>query len=369
MNASAQRPSLGNILVVDDTPANLQLLATVLNERGYKVRPAPSGKLALQAALREPPDLVLLDINMPEMDGFEVCRRLKADLRLAAIPVIFISATRETSDKVQAFAVGGVDYVTKPFQFEEVQARVATHLELRRVQTELLRNNQRLEGLVASQVKEISDAQVATIVALAKLAESRDEDTGSHVVRTQEYSRALAVRLAEKGEFHGAIDARYIENLFYASALHDIGKVGIPDSILLKQGSLTCEEFDVMKTHTLLGAKTLAAVLERYPSHGFGRMGMDLARSHHERWNGTGYPDGLAGEAIPLVARIFTIADQYDALRNKRPYKPAFDEAKSREIILRGDGRTVPAHFDARVLSAFEEIAPEFDAIFKAHSD
>ncbi len=353
-----------DILIVDDTPANLQLLAGLLKKHGHKVRPVPSGKLALQAARLAPPDLILLDINMPVMDGYAVCTELKADPRLAEIPVIFISANTEVLDKVKAFSMGGVDYVTKPFQFEEVEARVETHLKIRRLQVEIGALNLSLKDRVQAQVKEISDSQIATIVAFAKLAESRDEDTGNHILRVQRYCRALATRLAEDGVFGTLINDTFIENIYQASALHDIGKVGIPDRILLKPGALTAEELDIMKTHTTLGAKTLAAVLASYPNNGFVRMGMEVAQSHHERWDGSGYPGGLSGESIPLTARIMTLADQYDALRNKRPYKPAFDAAKTYAILVGGDGRSNPNHFDARVLAAFKNMATEFEAIF-----
>lgn len=365
MKTPTGRQDLPSILVVDDTPENLQLLTEMLKERGHRVRPVPDGKLALQAARNNPPEIILLDINMPEMNGYEICAEMKADPQLAKIPVIFISANIDTIDKVKAFAVGGVDYVTKPFQFDEVEARVETHLKIRRLQVELDRHNWQLQEMVKAQVKEISDSQTATILALAKLSEYRDEDTGNHIVRVQKYCRALAIRLAEKGIFDNQIDESFIDNIYHASAMHDIGKVGIPDHILLKPGKLTDEEFEIMKTHSILGAETLKTVLASYPNNGFIKMGMEVARSHHERWNGSGYPDGLAGEMIPLSARIIAIADQYDALRNKRPYKPAFDEAKTYIIITEGDGRSIPIHLDPRILSVFKIIASEFDAIYE----
>jgi len=353
-----------DIIVVDDTLANLQLLTLMLKERGHKVRPVASGRLALQAARHKPPDLILLDINMPDMDGFTVCAELKSDPLLADIPVIFISANAETMDKVNAFAIGGIDYITKPFQFDEVEARVETHLKIRRLQLEIEALNSSLQLRVREQVKEISDSQIATILALAKLAEFRDDDTGNHIFRVQRYSGALARQLADEGVFGALIDDSFVETIFHASALHDIGKVGIHDNILLKPGQFTPEEFEVMKSHTTLGADTLAAVVENYPNNALVQMGVQVARSHHERWDGSGYPEGLAGEAIPLAARIVIVADQYDALRTRRPYKPAFDAAKTYAILTEGDGRSSPDHLDPRVLTAFKHIVPDFEAIY-----
>jgi putative two-component system response regulator len=360
--------NIPNILIVDDTPANLQILSDMLRERGYKVRPVSSGKLALQAAIASPPDLILLDITMPELDGYEVCERLKAQDSLKNIPVIFISALHETMDKVRAFSVGGVDYLTKPFQIEEVEARIATHLKLRTCQVDLERHNHHLQLLVMEQVKEISEAQLATILALAKLAECRDEETGNHILRVQRYCRALAKKLAENGVFGTVIDDQFIENIFHASPMHDIGKVAVPDSILLKPGKLTEEEFEIMKKHSSIGANALAAVLEKYPNV-FVQMGMELAGSHHERWDGSGYPHGVAGDKIPLSGRITMLADQYDALRNARPYKPPFDAAKTYAIITEGDERTKPCHFDPRILEAFTSIRSIFEKIHDEFRD
>ena len=307
MNGSEITPGVGTpktILIVDDTPENLRVLLELLKQQGYKVRAVPNGRLALQAASSEPPDLILLDIMMPEMDGYEVCRRLKQDDKLREIPVLFLSALGETLDKVRAFDVGAVDYVTKPFQFEEVRARVETHLRLRRLQVQLEAHNRQLQERVEEQVREISDSQMATIVALARLAESRDKGTGKHIERVQIYCQLLATQLRDHPSRGERVNEAFIENIFRASPLHDIGKVAIRDSILLKPGPLTPAEFDEMKSHTTLGAQTLEEVQKAYPKNGFVRLGIQIARSHHERWDGTGYPHGLAGTAIPLSARI-----------------------------------------------------------------
>lgn len=337
------------IMVVDDMPANLRLLQDMLHDTGYRVVAFPSGPLALQAMTRYLPDLILLDITMPEMSGYEVCERLKAEERTREIPVIFLSALSEVGDKVKAFMVGGVDYITKPFQFEEVHARVTTHLTLHQLRQALRRQNEELETLVQEQVQEISASQMAMIFALAKLAESRDDDTGTHLNRVQEFCRLLAEYLQEHTPLGASIDATFINDVYHASPLHDIGKVGIADAILLKPGPLSAAEFDVMKTHTLIGSRTLEADRDHYPRNTFIHMGISIARSHHERWNGTGYPDGLHGEEIPLAARIMSVADVYDALRSRRCYKDAFTHAESRRILLEGRG----TQFDPDVLDAF----------------
>ena len=344
------------IMAIDDTPANLKLLEEMLQGRGYRVMQFPRGAMALKAAAKHPPDLILLDILMPEMDGFEVCRRLKADESLKEIPVLFISALDDTESKLQAFSEGGVDYVAKPFQEAEVLARVMTHLELRRVRRELEIHSLHLEDLVREKVQEISDSQLATLVAVSKLAEYRDDETGRHIERTRTFCRMLAQHLRKNRRYAESITDAFIENIYHAAPLHDIGKVGIADHILLKPGKLTTEEFEIIKTHTTIGANTLQAVRTRYPKNAFVNMGIALTRSHHEKWDGSGYPDGLVGEDIPLSARIMALADVYDALRSKRPYKKAFSREKARAILEEGVGR----HFDPVVVEAFLALETEF---------
>lgn len=361
--------SVPTILAVDDKNENLELLSELLGSQGYRTRCASSAKHALQFAISEPPDLFLLDVQMPEMDGYALCEKIKAIHSLSGIPVIFISALHETIDKVKAFTVGGVDYITKPFHFEEVKARVETHIKLRRLHLQLKRHNEQLQDLVQEQVKAILDAHTATIFALAKLAESRDDDTGNHIRRVQEYCRVLTNELAAHPTVAGRMDELYVENMYQTAPLHDIGKVGIPDAILLKPDRLTPEEMAVMKTHTLVGARTLDEVLSTYPENLFVRMGAKIARAHHERWDGSGYPDGLRGDSIPFCARILSIADQYDALRNARPYKRPFDHKTTCDIILEGDGRTMPQHFDPSVLLAFSNSREQFDVLFRHFQD
>jgi len=355
----------GNILIVDDGPENLRILSELLRSEGYLTRPVSDGAMALEAAAAEPPDLILLDIMMPDMDGFEVCRRLKRDARLRDVPVVFLSAIDDVADKVKAFTVGAVDYVSKPFQFPEVRMRVETHLRLRRLQIELEAKNRRLLDLVSEQVREISDSQMATIFALAKLAESRDGETGRHIERVQLYCKLLAATLAEQPSYVGRIEESFIENIFLASPLHDIGKVAIRDHILLKRGELTPDEFEEMKMHTTFGAQTLEAVRTRYPRNEFLRLGIEIARCHHERWDGQGYPAGLAGPDIPLSARIMAVADSYDAARSRRCYKPALSHAECREALSARGG----TYLDPEVLMAFEDVQGLFEDVANALVD
>jgi len=350
---------VADILLVDDVSANLKILEDMLRADGHRTRSARTGEAALRAAESQPPDLVLLDVMMPEMDGYEVCRRLKANPDLASVPVIFLSALGEIEDKIEAFASGGVDYVTKPFQLDEVRARVTTHLRLHQLQVEVEEYSRGLESLVTEQVKEIADSQMATIFAMARLAESRDGEIGSHLERVRTFCMLLATHLAAR-DTHTGIDRVYIRHLVHASPLHDIGKVAVSDSILLKPGKLTAEEFEIMKTHTIAGAETLEAVQGQYPGNSFISMGAEIARSHHEKWDGTGYPDGLSESDIPLCARIMAVVDVYDALRSKRVYKSPIAHEESCSIIFEGRG----SHFDPSVVDVFSELEDEFRRIF-----
>lgn len=334
-----------SIMIIDDTVENLSVLSAVLREKGHEVRPVPSGKLALKAAANKPPDLILLDISMPDMDGYEVCRRLKQNPELKDIPVIFISALSETLDKVRAFNLGGVDYITKPFHYEEVNSRIETHLELRRLTVNL-------EHIVERQVEEITEAQMSTIFAMAKLTESRDDATGKHLDRVRTYCYLMANELGEMSEYALFINKRWSQIISQASVLHDIGKVGIPDRILLKKGKLTDEEMTLMKQHTIIGAKTLRDVQQIYPENIFISTGLEIAKWHHERWDGKGYPNGLKGEEIPLPARIMSIADVYDALKSERCYKEAFPHEKCCDLIIEGEG----TQFDPVLIKVFKKV-------------
>jgi len=348
-----------SVLVVDDAPENLRILDEVLKSGGFIPRPVTSGEFAMEAAICDPPDLVLLDVNMPGMTGWEVCRRFKTNERLRDIPVIFISGLQGAEEKLEAFNAGGVDYVSKPFQEQEVLARVKTHLHLRELQKELILHNAQLEQRIADQVKAVTASQWSTIFALAKLAEIRDDDTGKHILRVQTFSMLLANQMREMGLAGKLLTNDYIENLYQTAALHDIGKVGIPDVILLKPGKLTAEEFAVMKTHSGIGAETLAEVLKQHPGNPFIRMGVEVARSHHEKWDGSGYPDGFRGTQIPLAARIVALADFYDAVTSKRCYHNAMSHGDAVLLIRKRIG----THFDPDVGSAFLAIGDQFRRI------
>jgi putative two-component system response regulator len=348
-----------SVLVVDDDPQSLRLMSAMLERGGLDPRPVTSGRLAIEAAVADPPDLVLLDARMPGMSGVEVCRWLKQDERLRSIPVIFLSGNAGTDDKVEAFRVGAVDYVTKPFQDQEVLSRIKTHMRLRRLQVELASHNVQLEEFIAEQVRAVTASQLATIFALAKLAEARDDDTGQHIERVQTFSKVLAEKMREMRLHAAHLTTAFIEHLYQTASLHDIGKVGTPDAVLLKPGKLTAEEFYEMKKHCALGASTLATVLERHPENQFIRMGVDVARSHHEKWDGGGYPDGLKGEAIPLSARIVALADVYDALTSNRCYRPAIGHEEVCRMVQAGRG----THFDPDVVTAFGTLEGQFRRI------
>ncbi len=365
MNQIQKITQPATILIVDDTHANLSVLSEMLTRRGYIPRPVPSGRHALQAIEIEPPDLILMDITMPEMNGYEVCQAIKDNDRWKEIPVIFISSLTETFDKVKAFAMGGIDYISKPFQIDEVYARIETHLKVCNLQKELEVTVHNLEKRVEDQVKEISDSQIATIFALAKLAESRDDDTGKHLDRVRTFCKLLAMNLkgCRDNNFH--ISKWFVDTVYLASPLHDIGKVGIPDSILLKPGRLTSVEFEIMKRHTVIAAQTLEEVRQQYPNNGLIHMGIEIARSHHEHWDGSGYPDGLAGEAIPFSARIMAVADMYDALRSKRCYKPAFDQETACQMIVANRG----INLDPVVVDSFLNIRDEFSLLYDQMMD
>ena len=338
-------------MVVDDNPEMLAFLEEVLAQGGGEVRTFTSGAAALELAEASAPDLILLDVKMPDMDGFQVCERLKQHPRLKEIPVIFMSSIDATDVKLRAFQAGCVDYIAKPFHFEEIRARVGVHLNLRSLQQML-----EFQRLMERKVRELSEAQQATIFAIAKLAEQRDEDTGAHLERVQEYCRLLAEQLGKDSPYAAQITPEFVECIHHASPLHDIGKVAIPDSILLKPYKLNPAEFEVMKSHTVIGGENMQLVYNRYSGNAFIGMGIEIALYHHERWDGTGYPDGLAGRNIPLSARIMSLADFYDALRSDRCYRKGLSHDEVRVMIQEGSG----THFDPVLVQAFLSLEDEF---------
>lgn len=345
---------MAKILIVDDNETNLKILSLILKKDGYDVVTLKNPESFFEI-LTVDTELVLLDINMPVKSGFDLCLELKENDKFKNIPIIFISALSDSEDIVKGFSYGAVDYITKPFKAEEVRARVSTHINLFSLQRKLEDYNQQLEQTVQEHVKKISDIQMETIFSLAKLAQSRDDDTGTHLERVQNNCYIIAKKLQENPRYKDLIDDTFISNLVNASTLHDIGKVGIPDAILLKPGPLTNEEFEEMKKHTIIGAETLEEVDSKFGGNSFVEMGIKIARSHHERWDGLGYPDGLKGDEIPLEARILSVADVYDALGTKRSYKDAFPQEKCISIIVEKRG----TQFDPYVVDAFLEVADE----------
>jgi len=342
------------IIAVDDDPGVLDVLMQMLVYHGDDVLIFTSGAAALEAAKSKLPDLILLDIAMPDMNGLELCRHLKQDPELADIPVIFLSGLDATEDKVRGFQAGAVDYIAKPFQLEEVQARVSTHLKL-----SSLRHKLEYQKLVEMKAREVSEAQQATIFTLAKLAELRDDDTGGHLERVRDYCALLAQQLGDGSPYADHISAEFIDCIQHASPLHDIGKVAIPDRILLKPDRLTTEEFEVMKTHAVIGAENMQTVFNRYADNPFIGMGIEIALYHHERWDGSGYPDGLVGRNIPLSARIMAVADCYDAIRSNRCYRKGLDHETVKKIMLAESG----SHFDPEIIKAFIALEDRFNHI------
>ena len=354
------------ILVVDDTADNLDLMAGLLQDR-YRVKVAINGEKALQIARSgSPPDLILLDIMMPGLSGYQVCEQLKQDPATRDIPIIFLTAMAATEDETRGLELGAVDFITKPVNPPIVLARVATQLQLK-VAADVLRDQKSwLEAEVQRRTHDLIAIQDVTIQMMAGLAETRDSETGNHIRRTQHYVKALAQQLRSHPRYGSQLDDRTIDLLFRSAPLHDIGKVGIPDRILLKPGRFTPEEFAIMQTHTTLGRDAIATAERQLGVEvDFLRLAKEIAYSHQEKWDGSGYPQGLAGEAIPLSARLMALADVYDALISRRIYKEAMSQADAVAIIEEGRGR----HFDPDVVEAFRAVAGEFRAIAERFGD
>ncbi|MBN9368595.1 MAG: two-component system response regulator [Comamonadaceae bacterium] len=357
---------IATVLVVDDTPDNLSLMGGLLRDH-YHVKVANQGEKALKIAQGgHPPDLVLLDIMMPGMDGYEVCRRLKANLHTRDIPVIFLTARADMEDERLGLELGAVDYITKPISPPILLARVATHLALKASADFLRDKSAYLEREVALRTLEVQAIQDVTIMAMTSLAETRDNETGNHIRRTQLYVKALAEHLRDHPRFAHVLTDRMIDLLYKSAPLHDIGKIGIPDAILLKPGKLTVQEFEVMKTHTTLGRNAIEEAERRLGMRvAFLSVSKEIAYSHQEKWDGSGYPEGLKGDAIPVSARLMAVADVYDALISKRVYKPAFPHEQACATIVKGRG----THFDPDMVDAFVEIAQDFLRISQRYPD
>lgn len=329
------------ILVVDDDSISAEMAAMSLRSDGYTVVTAATGEEALAKLAALPIGVVLADWEMPEMDGIELCRRIRGVDYSRYVYIMLLTARHHVEDIVEALGAGADDFVSKPFEPAELAARVRSGVRVLSLETRDL-----------------------MIFALAKLAESRDPETGAHLDRIRAYSRFLSQCLHREGKFPGAIDEQFIQTIYLTSPLHDIGKVGIPDHVLLKPGKLSDEEYAIMKTHVTIGAETLAAVLARKPDAHFLKTAHDIILCHHERFDGRGYPHALAGEEIPLAARVVAVADVYDALRSRRVYKEGFSHEKTLEIISQERGR----HFDPQLVDTFVNHHHQFDTIY-AHND
>ncbi|MCF8151771.1 MAG: two-component system response regulator [Burkholderiaceae bacterium] len=354
------------ILIVDDEPTNLYLLTSLLRPE-FQVRAANSGESALRAAASEPqPDLVLLDVMMPGIDGYAVLKQLRADPATREIPVVFLTALAEVDDEERGLQCGAADYITKPIKPSVVLARVRTQLEAKQARDWLKDQNAVLEAEVARRMVENDLTQIVSIRALAHLAETRDPETGSHILRTQGYVQQLATGLQQHPRFAATMTERYINLLTRSAPLHDIGKVGIPDHILLKPGKLTAEEWAIMQTHSRLGSDAIEhAESDIEMPLEFLSVAKEIARWHHEKWDGSGYPDGLVGESIPVAARLMALADVFDALISVRVYKPAMSFDEARAIITQGRG----THFDPDAVDAFLDKFDEFVAIAERYRE
>lgn len=337
------------ILIVDDLPDNIMILMNILKD-DYTVIAATNGEKALDMARQEPqPDIILLDIIMPEMDGYEVCRRLQRDIQTRDIPIIFITAKTEADDEAKGLMLGAVDYIGKPIVPAIVRARVRNHLELKR-------HRNHLEELVAQRTHQLKKAKESVIEAMGMVAEHRDPETGAHISRTKRYVNLIAWELSKLPKYQKILTPQIIELVTHAAPLHDLGKIAIPDAILLKEGALSPEEWKTMQTHSLIGEETIYLAEHKFNDNDTLFIAKEIAGAHHERWDGRGYPRGLSGEHIPLWGRIMAIADVYDAIISRRVYKEPMSHKEAVAYILKERG----GHFDPEVVDAFIAVSEGF---------
>jgi putative two-component system response regulator len=342
------------ILMIDDDALVTEIIGTVLRNHGFRFESAADGIEGLEKARELHPDLILLDISMPRMDGFQVCRKLKEDTGNRKIPVVMLTASGERQSRIRALEAGVNDFLSKPVDSTELVVRVNNLLKTKQYQDSIEEQGRILEQQVQERTRQLKESLLETVQRLTLASEYRDVDSYVHIKRISYYTEIIVKSLGITGE--------EADIMFYASPMHDIGKVGIPDAILLKPGALTEDEFEIMKTHTTIGARILRGSGSPY------LMSAErFALHHHERWDGTGYPQGLKGESIPIEGRIMNLVDQYDALRSKRPYKPAFEHEHAVALLTEGGHRTSPGHFDPRVLRIFKECSEKFREIYDTH--
>jgi len=346
------------ILIADDVLENLRLLVQIFQGNQYEILIAKNGQEAFDIAINENPDLILLDVNMPFKSGFEVCEELQKIQITKKIPIIFLTALSEMADEEKGLLLGAVDFITKPFSPEIVQARVKIHLELKE-------HRDNLEELVKIKMHEKDEVQRMTIDALAILAEYRDNETGGHIQRTKNYVRALAMHLQKQDKFKSYLTDEIVEMLYNSAPLHDMGKVAIRDNILLKPSKLTHDEMEEMRMHAYYGYKALEEAESHSNCESFLTIAKEMAHSHHERYDGKGYPNAIAGEDIPLSGRLMAVADVYDALISKRVYKTPIAHSESVSIIISEKGKA----FDPDVVEAFIALQEEFRQIALANTD
>jgi putative two-component system response regulator len=346
------------ILIVDDEENNRNYLKALLISEGYATIEAADGLAAMDMTAIHEPDLILLDAMMPVLDGFGVAALLKSGETTKNIPIIMITALDDRDSKIRALRCGVEEFVCKPIDRAELWIRVRNLLRLKEYSDFLSNYSHRLEAQVEERTAQLLTSHFDSMHSIMRAAEFRDEETGLHIHRIAFYCKELSIMLG--------MDENFINTIYHASPLHDVGKIGIPDNILLKPGRHTPEEWEIMKTHAALGHSILGHGKSTSP---FTQMGAEIALSHHERWCGGGYPNGLVGVKIPLSARIMAISDVYDALRSQRPYKMAFTHTQAVQIITEGDRRTLPGHFDPEILNAFQKMSAHFEAIFAEHAD
>jgi putative two-component system response regulator len=343
----------GSILIVDDNIKNLQLAGSILNKHNYQTFYITDSTTVFDNVMKNMPDLILLDIQMPGIDGFEICKKLKANPKTSTIPVIFLTAMIEEKFIIKGFSMGGADYLSKPFNSSELLARVQTHIELYRI-----RHN--LELLIEQKTEELLSTQNNTIETITSVAEFRDPETGGHIKRCKLYMKTLAEYLFNNKKYADILDRSYIEILIKTTPLHDIGKIVIPDTILLKPGKLTKKEFEIVKTHTTAGVKIINSIMRhRLDNNMYLSIAAEIALNHHEKWNGAGYPNGISTNQIPLSARLMAVIDVYEALTSKRVYKEAFSHEKALQIILDGKEKD----FDPSITDAFISIEKKIKEI------